>query len=222
MDDLTFARKFEEIAALVKAHLETAPGCHDFDHTMRVLRNAEMLLKTEKNADAWVVKLAAILHDIARPEEMTSKGAVCHAEQGAETAAAILRNAGFDETIVRQVRGCVLKHRYRGIFQPETAEEKIIYDADKLDSIGATGIGRAFHFAGRENARLHNTESEAVNSEAYSREDSAYREYLVKLRHVEGKLLTEAGRRAAVERSMFMRRFFEQLNYEIYGNDHQS
>ena len=222
MDDLTFARKFEEIAGLVQAHLETAPGCHDFDHTMRVLRNAEMLLKDDKNADSRVVKLAAILHDIARPEEMASKGAICHAEQGAEKAAAILRDAGFDETIVRQVSGCVLKHRFRGSFQPETTEEKIIYDADKLDSIGATGIGRAFHFAGRENARLHNTDSEALNSAAYSREDSAYREYLVKLRHVEGRLMTEAGRRAAQERSIFMRRFFEQLNHEIYGNDNQS
>ncbi len=217
MDDITFARKFEEVAALVKAHLETAPGCHDFDHTMRVFRNAEMLLKEEKSADARTVKLAAILHDIARPEEMMSKGAVCHAEQGAVEAAAILKSVGFDEALIQNVGGCVLKHRYRGRFQPETPEEKIIYDADKLDSIGAVGIGRAFHFAGRENARLHNTEQEAVNSAAYSREDSAYREYLVKLRHVEEKMLTATGRRVAHERSKFMHRFFEQLNNEIYG-----
>ncbi|MFA6103066.1 MAG: HD domain-containing protein [Victivallaceae bacterium] len=217
MDDITFARKFEEVAALVQAHLETAPGCHDFDHTMRVFRNAEMLLKEEKSADARTVKLAAILHDIARPEEMMSKGALCHAEQGAVEAAAILKSAGFDEALIRKVSGCVLKHRYRGHFQPETPEEKIIYDADKLDSIGAVGIGRAFHFAGRENARLHNTEQEAVNSAAYSREDSAYREYLVKLRHVEEKMLTAAGRRIAHDRSKFMHRFFEQLNNEIYG-----
>ncbi len=217
MDDITFALKFEEVAALVKAHLETAPGCHDFDHTMRVFRNAEMLLKEEKNADVRIVKLAAILHDIARPEEMASKGTCCHAEQGAVEAAVILKNGGFDEVLIQKVSGCVLKHRYRGHFQPETLEERIIYDADKLDSIGAVGIGRAFHFAGRENARLHNTEHEAVNSAAYSREDSAYREYLVKLRHVEEKMLTAAGRRIAHGRSKFMHRFFEQLNNEIYG-----
>jgi uncharacterized protein len=217
MDDITFARKFEEVAALVKAHLETAPGCHDFDHTMRVFRNAEMLLKKEINADVRTVKLAAILHDIARPGEMASKGTSCHAEQGAVEAAAILQDAGFDEELIQKVSGCVQKHRYRGRFQPETLEEKIIYDADKLDSIGAIGIGRAFHFAGRENARLHNTEQEAVNSAAYSREDSAYREYLVKLQHVEEKMLTEAGRSIAHERSKFMHRFFEQLNHEIYG-----
>ena len=103
------------------------------------------------------------------------------------------------------------RHRYRGKDQPETLIDKLVYDADKLDSIGAVGIGRAFHFAGRVGARLHNPAEEALAGSEYGREDSAYREYLVKLRHVPERMLTASGRAAAEERSAFMHEFFHRL-----------
>ncbi len=43
---------------------------------------------------------------------------------------------------------CILHHRYRDGRIPQTLEAKILFDADKLDSIGAVGIARAFLFAG--------------------------------------------------------------------------
>ena len=95
----------------------------------------------------------------------------------------------------------------------------IVFDADKLDSLGAAGIGRAFLFAGRENARLHNTAAEALAAEAYSKEDTAYREYLVKLRYLPRKMRSEAGRKIAVERAAFMADFFERLDKETKLGD---
>ena len=108
----------------------------------------------------------------------------------------------------------MLTHRFRAKRIPATLEAKIVYDADKLDSLGAVGVGRAFLFAGRVHARLHNTEREAVNSPAYSREDTAYREYLVKLRHLPDGMLTEPGRTIARERAAFMAEFFRRMNAE--------
>ena len=86
-----------------------------------------------------------------------------------------------------KIVNCVKRHRYRSSDLPVTLEEKIVYDADKLDSVGAIGIGRAFLFAGRSGAKVHNTKEDALNSESYSEEDTAYREYLVKLRHIPAK-----------------------------------
>ncbi len=209
---------FAELSKYVERHLSSAPGCHDFDHTMRVLHNSLLLSRLEQCGDTDVIRLAALLHDIARPEEMHSEGRICHAEAGAEAVGDILRRFGItSEELIGSVTEAVRRHRYRGCFAPRTIEEKIIYDADKLDSLGCIGIGRAFHFAGRIGARLHNTEEEAVNSPAYSHEDSAYREYLVKLRHVPGKMLTRSGREMAVERAARMEAFFSSLNQEIYG-----
>ncbi len=197
--------------------LGAAPGCHDFAHTLRVLKNAERILAGEPVSDSekLAVRLGALLHDIARPEEMESNGKICHARQGGIKAPALLRELGCrDEELIQTVSRIVSRHRYRGSDAPETAAEKIVYDADKLDSIGAVGIGRAFHFAGRIGAKLHNTEAEALNSEEYSSEDSAYREYLVKLRHVPERMLTTTGRRLAEDRAAFMHEFFRRMNEE--------
>ena len=76
----------------------------------------------------------------------------------------------------------------------------------------AVGIGRAFHYAGKLGARLHNTAEEALNSAEYSREDTAYREYLVKLSKVPDRMTTVSGRRHAQERAEFMREFFRRMN----------
>ena len=204
----------------VEEHLSTAPVCHDFSHVLRVLQNAKIIgekesLKNEVNMD--VVIMAALLHDIARPEEIASKGEVCHAAAGAAQVPTYLKLCGItDPKIVMAVSNCVLKHRFRNGITPTTIEEKIIYDADKLDAIGAIGIGRAFHFAGRIGARVHNSQEDAMNSDAYSIEDSAYREYLVKLRFIADKTLTETGTEIAQKRVEFMENFFTQLNSEVF------
>lgn len=215
----SYENKFSVLSELVKEHLETAPGCHDFEHVSRVFHNARLILQKESAASLEIVELAAILHDIARPEEMKSNGKICHAVLGAEMCFEFLKESGFhDESVNKQVSECIKKHRYRGTNKPETINEKIVYDADKLDSIGAVGIGRAFHFAGRIGAKLHNTEEDARKSEAYSREDTAYREYLVKLKNVPSRMLTTEGCRIAKSRAELMTYFFKTLNIEVYGN----
>ena len=212
---------FDLVYSLSRAILCDAPGCHDFDHTLRVLHNARILAKMEglSEESLLLVELAAILHDIARPEEMASNGKICHAKAGVGKSEKLLREAGCkDENLIKAVSQCVGRHRYRGSDKPVTLPEMLVYDADKLDSLGAIGVGRAFHFAGRIGARLHNSEEEAVNAPAYGREDSAYREYLVKLRHVPERMLTKSGRVLAVRRATFMKNFFEEVEFEIKGN----
>ena len=212
---------FDLVYGKVRSILENAPGCHDFDHTLRVLRNARMIADGELDRNdtrsRFAVELAALLHDCARPEEMESQGKICHAEAGAVKSETILRSCGCtDEDLIRIVSECVKRHRYRGKNAPESLIDKIVYDADKLDSIGAVGVGRSFHFAGRAGARLHNTAEEALSGEEYSREDSAYREYLVKLRKIRERMLTDAGRQLAEKRHAFMVAFFEELNEECF------
>lgn len=205
---------WQTFEGIVKAKLANAPGCHDYAHTLRVLHNAELLLQTEPDADSFVVRTAALFHDFARPEELASDGKQDHAQLGADLVRIELEQLGCEPDFVDHVTSCIRTHRYRGKLIPETLEAKIVYDADKLDSTGAFGIARAFHFAGRIGACLHNTAEEAVNSDAYGRNDSAYREYLVKLRHLPGKMLTDSGRELAKERAVFMDEFFSRLNNE--------
>ncbi len=210
---------WQTFEGVVKAKLANAPGCHDYAHTLRVLHNAELLLQTEPEADSSVVRTAALFHDFARPEELASNGKEDHAQLGAELVRQELEKLNCDQAFADHVTACIRTHRYRGKFIPETLEAKIVYDADKLDSTGAFGIARAFHFAGRIGACLHNTAEEAINSGAYGKNDSAYREYLVKLRYLPEKMLTASGKERAKERAAFMDEFFLRLNNEAGLSD---
>jgi uncharacterized protein len=92
-----------------------------------------------------------------------------------------------------------------------------LFDADKLDSIGAVGIGRAFLFAGEVGARLHNKDSDISKTKPYTREDTAFREYMVKLRWVRDRMFTKEGKRIAAERHKYMVDFFHRLDKETDG-----
>ncbi len=219
MKKTVFHGDFKALYAAVRKLLSNSGSCHDFDHTLRVVANAVKLLEQYPQANREIVILGALLHDTGRPEEEKSRGKICHAAAGADMVKKMLADHGFPEDLTAPVAGIVRTHRFRGKNEPQSLEEQIVFDADKLDSLGAIGVGRAFVFAGRENARVHNSESEALNGKAYSKEDTAFREYLVKLRFLPRRMKTAAGRKEAVERAGFMANFFEKINQETFLGD---
>lgn len=211
---MEFRQIYDSLYDEVQQRFGDSGGCHDFDHTLRVVRNAMLLCKELPDADRQIVLLAALLHDIARAEEDACKGSADHAELGAAMVPALLEPYGVEPERIRQVAEAVRTHRYRGTNRPASLEAEIVYDADKLDSLGAVGIGRSFLFAGKEGARLHNDARTALASAPYSREDTAYREYLVKLRKLPMAMLTRPAWKIANERAEFMKQFFKVLDQE--------
>lgn len=206
----------EKIKKETKAILESSRGSHDWEHTERVYKLA-LHIGEKEGADLTIVALAALLHDIGRSCEDRTNGEVCHAEKGAEMASIILQKYGVDQKMIDQIIHCIETHRFRNNKQPESAEARVLFDADKLDSIGAVGIGRAFLFAGEVGAKLHNKDTCITATKPYTEEDTAYREYMVKLRYIKERILTEEGKRIAVERHEFMEEFFLRLNKEVEG-----
>lgn len=208
-----------QIQQEVKQIFENSKGSHDWEHTERVLNNALHIAKVE-NADIEIITISALMHDIAREHQDKSKGKICHAELGAELAEKILQNLGLEEYKIEQVKHCIKTHRFRGTNEPKTIEAKVLYDADKLDSIGAIGIGRSFVFAGEHGAKVHNNAlsfEEVQKTESYTNEDTAFREFAVKLIKIKNKMLTKEGRKLAEKRHIFMTKFFEQINNEVKG-----
>ncbi|MBN1532707.1 MAG: HD domain-containing protein [Spirochaetes bacterium] len=206
-------------AEFARTRMRHTHSSHGWDHVVRVVKTAERIAASEVAADPFIVAVAAVMHDIARGEEDRSNGTVCHAEAGSEMARRFLLQRGLDPARADHIADCILTHRFRNHHAPATIEAKILFDADKLDSIGAIGVGRAFLFSGEIGARLHNDNSMVHGTDAYSEEDTAYREYMVKLRLVKETLLTVEGRRIAAGRHAFMEEFFSRLRGEIEGND---
>ena len=76
---------------------------------------------------------------------------------------------------------------------------------------------RAYLFAGEIGACLHNPAVAPEDSQSYTRDDTGYREFMVKLRHVKDHMLTNEGRRLALERHHFMEEFFARFIREFEG-----
>lgn len=192
---------------------------HDIDHTLRV-RDLCMKIWMAEWADLEILEIAALLHDIGRPKEFETKWAVCHAEYGANLAKEFLQNLWLQQDKVDNVVYCISTHRFRKGNAPETLEAKILFDADKLDCIWAVGIGRAFMCAWELWAKLHNDKwVDVENTLEYSKDDTAYREYVVKLKKIKDKMFTETGKKLAEKRHKLMEVFFDELLEETRYNE---
>jgi uncharacterized protein len=217
----TDERIIEEIKGEARKFFVGASGCHDWSHVERVHNLAVRIARSER-ADLNVVRIAAYLHDIGRRDEMKSKGVLDHAEIGVERARVILGRYRLQEEVRENILHSILSHRYRNEHAPQTLEAKVLFDADKLDSIGAVGIARDFLFAGIAGSCCLYTgrEKELAKSGqnfGYSEEDSALLEYYFKLRKVKSRILTAAGKKIAQERHAYMVAFFQRFEREVEG-----
>jgi len=131
---------FAEAKELVrrKFEKEKRDSSHDFTHVARVLKYAEMLAKKEK-ADLEIVRYAALFHDYVREAEHEIKGD--HANLSAKAAEKILPRYVAKEKIPAIVRAIRCHSRRSGV-RPKAPEDKIIWDADKLDGFGSIGVIR--------------------------------------------------------------------------------
>jgi uncharacterized protein len=207
-----------EIAA--KKYFVNASGCHDWTHVERVY-NLAMNIGKKEGADLNILAAACLLHDIGRREEMKSHGKFCHAEMGAQLAEKILAKLKLDKEIVDNIVHCIITHRYRNNHEPKTIEAKVLFDADKIDSIGAIGVARDFLFAGYlHNAIYTGNEIKLAKDggkHSRSKDDTAILEYEFKLKNVKNRIFTAAGKKIAKSRHEYMVLFFKKFWQEAKG-----
>ncbi|MGD9054549.1 MAG: HD domain-containing protein [Desulfobacterales bacterium] len=209
-------RALDRVKIFARRCFDKASGSHGWDHTLRVFRLCEKMGPAE-NADMAVLSAAAYLHDIGRTMQDVSNGAICHAEKGAQMAEPLVNSLPLSKERQHNILHCIRSHRFRNPNKPATIEAKVLFDADKLDAIGAVGVARAFLFAGELGARLHNPDLDAEKARPYSVDDTGYREYKVKLCKIKARMLTDVGRKWAQERHAFMEDFFNRFLAEYEG-----
>lgn len=218
-------KKYDKIKDIVEKELSCS--AHNLDHVMRVYRLSLLLAEDEENVDLDVLIPAALLHDIARVKECNDNtGETDHAILGSGIAENILRKLEYEDDKIEKIKHCIVTHRFRSGNEPKTIEAKILFDADKLDALGAIGTARCFMLAGQFGQRLSSNQysEEYINQNITENgrikdvsEHSPFMEYEFKFKKIPNKLYTEKAKQIGANRLKVMDGFFNRLSLEIEG-----
>lgn len=202
----------------VKQQLENAEGGHDWFHIERVYNNALSILEKEKG-DVVVVKLAALLHDIADSKFHQGDDTI-----GPRIAREFLESQKVDEIIIGQVVNIIENISYKGgaVDNPFHSQElEIVQDADRLDAMGAIGIARTFNYGGFKNRPLYNPAiAPKMNMTPLEYKTSTaptLNHFYEKLLLLKDLMNTETGKQMAQRRHRFMETFLSQFYGEWEG-----
>lgn len=179
----------DQAYAYSEKYMSQYDGSHDFEHILRVLGLAQKIAKAS-NVDYEIVTLAALLHDVGDKKYLQpGQDAFCIVQN-------LLTDFGADEVVSKKVQTIVTNVSYSSeIKNPEKVLEVIqgfpelavVQDADRLDAIGAVGIGRTFTFGGAKRAE--------------GGMNGTLEHFTDKLEKLEGMMKTEMGRKMARERT---------------------
>jgi len=191
---------------------------HDFSHVERVFHLA-MRRGEAEGADLEILGAAALLHDV-RGSQSGKKSRANHHEASAAFAMHVLAKEGWVFERIAAVQHCIRAHRFRGHDAPRTLEAQILFDADKLDVLGAIGVARTIAYAVLAHQPFYVEPSQQflqTGKEMSGEPHSAYHEHLYKLMKIKDKLHTRTARAIAEERHDYINGYFQRLGAEIRG-----
>jgi uncharacterized protein len=196
-----------------------ADTVHDFSHVERVYWMALQLAEREA-ADREVVAAAALLHDVIGSSPGSGQREEHHLVS-ALFAESVLVKQNWKADKIAAVQHCIRAHRFRSDSEtPESIEAKVLFDADKLDVLGAAGVARTIAYAAHAGEPIYTKPSDkfmASGEKENSEPHSAYHEYIFKLQHIKDRMFTASGRKMAAERHDYLVGFFERLAWEMSG-----
>ena len=204
--------------SFVKEKLVNAEGGHDWFHIERVFKNSVLISKKE-DCDGTVVKLGALLHDIADSKFHDGDESI-----GPRIAREFLESENVEEEIISHVVNIIENISYKGgNFEKKfsSIELDVVQDADRLDAIGAIGIARAFNYGGFKNRALYDPKidpNSSMTKEEYKKNDApTLNHFYEKLLLLKDKMNTETGKQIAQERHRYMEGFLAQFYAEWEG-----
>jgi len=204
-------KQFELIERYSKEQMDKL-GLHAWPHIRRVLRLCEVISNLEGQniaVDLDVVKVAALLHDVAKYLEKEGSS-LDHGDVGAVMAENFLKSVCFCDEKIKLVCHAIRVHTHRE--EPTCVEAKILHDADFIDKLGAVGIATVFIKACLTNKTIEEV-AEAFESETEPPKQSYIARHIRWLKHPH--LYTKTAQEIAIKRNGIVSTFFEELQKEI-------
>lgn len=191
---------------------------HDWWHIGRVWQLAKRIGSEEK-ADMLIVELAALLHDIA--DWKVNEGDL---RAGGRVSRKWLESIGVEEEVIAKVVEIVDNVSYKGAGVEDkmgTLEGQVVQDADRLDAMGAIGIGRVFMYGGNKGREMYDPDSKVVDTKDFETYKTAgqtsINHFYEKLLLLKDRMHTQTGKKLAHERHLYMEKYLDQFYAEWKG-----
>ncbi|PTB67682.1 hypothetical protein BBK36DRAFT_1168061 [Trichoderma citrinoviride] len=193
-----------KVTDYIKVYMSNYDPSHDYSHIKRVVHLAQAIQPSVPNTNRDIVTLAALLHDVGDRKYLKP------GEDGLRMVYTTLLSLGASEELAQKIQAICLGVSYTSEMKDlarvrelikEHPELAVVQDADRLDAIGAVGIGRAFTFGGAKGRAL----------------DDSIGHFDQKLLKLEGFMKTDVGREMARERTERMRLMQEWWRQETEG-----
>jgi uncharacterized protein len=186
---------------------------HDFEHIMRVYKNAQIITKKE-GANPKIVLAAVLLHDIISYSKSDPRSKNSSVESAKE-AQKILPKYGYNQNEIKMISDAIRDHSFSKGIVPQTLEGKVLQDADRLDAIGAVGIARAFSVGGTEGRVFYNSQDPFCVRRSPDDTKWTVDHFYKKLLLLDRKMNTKTAKIEAKKRINIMKQFLEHLENEI-------
>ena len=206
-------QSLERLKIKVQKILEKNDSAHDFEHIMRVYKNAQKIGKKE-NANMKLVLTAVLLHDVISFPK-SDKKSKSSSIKSSILAQKILKNHGYDEKEIKIISDAIRDHSFSRGIVPSTIEGKILQDADRLDAIGAIGIARAFSVGGSGKRSFYNNSDPFCQRRNPDDTNWTLDHFYKKLLLLEKKMNTDAAKKEATRRTKIMKKFLDDFKKEI-------
>ncbi len=196
----------------VKKRIENDPA-HDFEHTIRVYKNAQKICKKEK-ANEKLVLSAALLHDIVSYPK-SDKRSKTSSIKSATKSKQILEKLDFSKEEITIISDAIRDHSFSQNKIPKTLEGKILQDADRLDALGAIGIARVFATGGSLKRPFYKIDDPFCKKRIPDDKTWTLDHFFQKLLKLESLMNTNSGKAEAKKRTKILKEFLNQLKQEI-------
>ena len=188
-------------------------SAHDFEHIMRVYKNAQKLCKQEK-ANEKLILSAVLLHDIVSYPK-SDKRSKNSSMESAKKSKPILEKYGFSKEEITIVSDAIRDHSFSQNKKPVTLEGKILQDADRLDALGAIGIARVFATGGSLKRPFYNIDDPFCKTRIPDDKTWTVDHFYQKLLKLESLMNTKSGKIEAKKRTRVLKEFLNQLKQEL-------
>jgi uncharacterized protein len=194
-------------------HLMINDPAHDFEHVIRVFKNAQKICKNE-NANEKLVLSAVLLHDIVSYPKSDKRSGLSSIKSAKESKK-ILKKFNFTKDEIKIVSDAIRDHSFSRNKIPVTLEGKILQDSDRLDAIGAIGIARVFAVGGSEKRPFYNVQDPFCKNRIPDDKIWTLDHFYRKLLKLESLMNTKSGKIEAKKRTKILKDFLNELKKEI-------